>query len=97
MESIKNILPGLLRNLQSPAAQKQNELFVRWGEIVGPAFAQQTKPSLGKRKELLIWVKDSALAFEMNQKYKGTILKRVRALLGEDAVEKVMIRVGQLR
>jgi hypothetical protein len=97
MKAVKDVLPSILRNLQSPEAQKQNKIYEEWASIVGAKLAPQTKPSLGKRAELLIWVKDSTLAFEINQKYKNTILKRAQAVLGEAAVNKIYVRVGQIR
>jgi hypothetical protein len=97
MKSVREVLPSILRNLQSPEAKKQNRIYDEWESVVGARFARQTKPSLGKRNELYVWVKDSTLAFEINQKYKNTILKRAQAVLGEEAVKKIYVRVGQIR
>lgn len=97
MERIKNVLPSVINNLQSPETSKRSRLCLKWPEIVGPALEKHTQPKLGNQKELFIWVDQSSLAYEIHHKYSQTILKRAQALLGEFEVTKVIIRVGQLR
>jgi hypothetical protein len=97
MRPIKDVLPEVLRNLQSPEAKKKSEFFDQWQEVVGKKFSGLTKPSLTKSGQLFVWVRDSALAFELNQKYKPVILKRAKAVLGEEQIKGIHIRVGQLR
>jgi hypothetical protein len=97
MRSIRDVLPEVLRNLQSPEAKKKSDFFDQWEKVVGKKFSGLTKPSLTKNGELFVWVRDSALAFELNQKFKPVILKRAKALLGEGQIKGIHIRVGQLR
>lgn len=97
MQAIKDVIPSVLASLQNPESLKRKKLAEEWASVVGEKAAPHTKPSLGKNKKLYVWVDQSALAFELSQKYKQTILRRARALVGEESVEKVCIRVGQLR
>ena len=97
MPLLKDVIPTVLKQLESPESLRRQSLVNRWSEIVGPKIAQHTKPLLGRDAELLIWTDQSSLAYELNQRYRPTILKRVHVLLGENAVRRVRIRVGELR
>lgn len=97
MQSIKNILPSALAGLNQPETQKKQKLWTEWNKIVGEQIAKNTRPSLGKQGELFIWTDQPALAHELITRYQPTILRRVQALLGQEEVKKIIIRVGQLR
>ena len=97
MQAIKNIIFSVLSDLQTPELMQRNRLATKWPEIVGPKLAQHTQPSLGQHGQLHVWVNQSTLAFEVNQRYKMSILKRAQAELGEEAVKTVRVYVGQPR
>ncbi len=90
-------MPAVFASLQNPVAQKRTLLTSRWSEIAGARVAEHTRPSLTKDGKLFVWVDQSALAFELNQKYGPSLLKRAQALLVEDAITTISFRVGQLR
>ena len=97
MHAIKELIPSVFAALQSPAAQQRSKLISNWEQIAGACIAAHTKPSLSKEGKLFVWADQSALAFELHQKYAQSLLKRTQALLGEDAVKSISFRVGQLR
>ncbi len=97
MQSIGDLIPGVLAGLNTPETLAKSKLLNQWPSIAGPQIAPHTKPSLGSKQTLFVWVDQPALAFELNQKYRQSILKRVQAVLGEEAVAQVRFLVGQLR
>jgi len=97
METLKDVLPTVLSRLQDPETLKKNQLFNQWPDVVGQKIAAHSKPSISKAGHLFVWVDQSALAFELNQKYRPTILKRAQAIMGSGAIKAVHVRVGQLR
>ena len=97
MQAIKELLPAVLAGLQSPEHALRSRLVSEWPAIAGDKIAAHTRPTLNASGELWIWVDQSTLAFELNQRYKGSLLKRTQAVLGEEAVRSVRFRVGQLR
>ena len=97
MQAVREILPDILAALKNRAASTQNQLAQKWESIVGPKIASHTRSSLTKRGELTVWVDQSALAFELRQKYGEVLLSRVRAAVGEQAVKSVRFLVGQIR
>ena len=97
MRAIKDILPEVLGELQRPEKRIRQTLVNKWEKIAGPKIAPHSRPSLAKDGTLYVWVDQSALAFELNQRYRQSLLKRVQAALGEEAVHTVRVKVGQLR
>ena len=97
MESLKDLVAGVLTELQTPEKTVRQKLIQQWASIAGPKIAQHTRPSLAKDGRLFVWVEQSALAYELSQRYRQTFLKRVQAALGEDVVKAISFRVGELR
>ena len=75
MESIKSIIPAVLQDFQNPKNSLKQKLWSEWPNIIGSSWAEKTRPSLAENGTLFIWVNESALGFELNQKYRQTILK----------------------
>lgn len=97
IQNLKALLPGILEQLKTPEKQIRSKLVCEWPAIAGEKIAAQTKPVLLANGELCVWVEKSALAFELSQKYKQGLLKRVRASLGEKEVTGIRFCVGQIR
>mgnify|MGYP001571497376 CR=1 FL=1 len=97
MQAVKDILPAVLQNLKTPLKQKRSLLLEKWGSIAGAKISTRTKPELGKNGVLLVWVEQAALAFELSQRYKQTLLRRAQAELGQEDVKTIRFCVGQLR
>lgn len=96
MDKIKDLLPAFFRSFENPEIKKRGALTAAWLSIAGPKIGPHTKPLL-KDAELIVWVDQSALAFEIRQKHLPSLLKRTQAVMGQEAVKKIRIRVGQLR
>lgn len=97
MQAIKDLLPTVMAGLHTPELALRSKLVSEWSAIAGNRIAAHTRPTLNAAGDLWVWVDQSALAFELNQRYRGSLLKRTQAALGEDAVKSVRFRVGQLR
>lgn len=97
MKSLKDVLPSVLAGFEKPEHSIKKKIWNEWAAIMGPKLAPHTRPSVGRHGQLFIWVDQSSLAFELSQRYRQTILKRVQAVAGEDQIQDIIIRVGQLR
>ena len=93
---LKPILETLFTQLGRPEQQKRQALTNRWPSIVGQFFAQHTKPKFGERGQVLVCVDDSTRAFELSQRYKIGILKRLQNEFGEEEIKDVRFFVGEL-
>jgi predicted nucleic acid-binding Zn ribbon protein len=94
---LKPVLDSLLQDLKTGDKEKRSTLQGLWPQIIGPSFANHTKGTLRKGGTLSVWVDDSTLAYELSRRYQGTILKRARSALGEEAIQKIKFRVGEIR
>ena len=97
MLPIKDVIPNVLKIFEKEEGSDRNRLWNQWPTIAGPKVAPHTRPSLGQNGQLFVWVDQSTLAFELNQKYGPSLLKRVQAVLGEEKVKTIRFLVGQLR
>ena len=97
MEAIKGVISAVIGSLQSGEFSKRQRLSKEWPSIAGPKISPHTRPTISKQGEVCVWVDGSALAYELHQKYKASLLKRIQAVLGEEEVKGIRIRVGQLR
>ena len=96
MDKIKDLLPVVFRLFENPETKKRSKLVDSWPSIAGPKIGPHTKPFL-KDAELIVWVDQSTLAFEIRQKHLPSLLKRTQAVMGEEVVKNIRIKVGQLR
>ncbi len=97
MRPLLPILTSVLEELTKGGNPQRFNLTNQWTSIMGEKFGRHTKPSLGNGGALCVWVDDSVLAYELSQKYRGTILRRLEAALGKDTIKRLVFRVGQLR
>lgn len=97
IQNLKELLPGILDKLKTPEKQIRSKLVCEWPAIAGEKIAPKTKPVLMPSGELCVWVEQPALAYELSQKYRLSLLKRVQASLGENTVTSIRFCVGQIR
>lgn len=97
MRPLETVVDALLHHLKIGIKKERSDLRALWPEIAGASLSPHTKPRLLPGGTLCVWVDDSSLASEVMHRYQGTLLKRTQAALGEDAVKKIIVRVGQLR
>ncbi len=90
------ILDGLLSRLSAPEQNKKSMLIESWPRIVG-RFSEHTKPRFGSGGEVVVWVDDSTLAFELSRRYKPLLLKRLKNQFGENEVRDIRFLVGEIR
>ena len=97
MGPLAPVVRSLLQDLSQGVNRERSDLVSEWPSLVGKSLSAHTKPSLLSSGTVCIWVDDSTLAFELSQKYQGTILRRLEAVWGEGAVKRLIFRVGQIR
>ena len=90
------ILDGLLARLRVPEQNKKAVLTELWPKIAG-RFSEHTNPRFGFGGEIVVWVDDSTLAFELSRRYKPVLLKRLRNQFGEHEVKDIKFFVGEIR
>ena len=97
MGPLTSVVDGILQDLKTGIKEKRGDLQTLWPQIAGAVFSAHTKAHLQPGGILFVWVDNSTLAYELSQRYQGTLLKRARTLLGDNEVKKIVFRVGQIR
>lgn len=93
---LKPVLNSIFLRLSNPENQKKAQLTDCWPKIAGQQFSQHTKPLFQKDGKVTVWVDDSTLAFELSQKYKPLLLKRLKNQFGEEEIKDVRFLVGEI-
>jgi len=97
MGPLAPIIDSVLEELGRGVKEKRSFLQTAWPKILGPSLGARSRPSLRDDGTLCVWVDDSTLAYELSQRYQGTLLKRVEAAFGEGVVKRIVFRVGSIR
>ena len=93
---LTTVVDSLLQDLKQGVKEKRSLLQNLWPGIVGSSLAPHTKGALQRDGTLCVWVDNSVRANELRIRYQGTILKRAQGALGEEAVQKIVFRVGEI-
>ena len=92
-ESIKQILPGILR--QAATQRQQTEAVQRcWKRLVGKALAAHARPAALRRGKLYIQIDEPGTGFLLSLE-QAQLLKQLRAHTGL-RIEELIVRVGEL-
>lgn len=93
---LKQTLDAIFNRLSEPDNLRKRGLTDQWPDIVGGYFSKHTKPKFIQGEKIAVVVDDSVIAFELSQRYKPCILKRLQNQFGEEKVKDVRFVVGDL-
>jgi len=89
---VSESLDGMTRHLGGPKVSVLHAVFARWEEIVGAGVAAHAEPVSLRDRVLVIGTDQPAWATQL--RFLGPdLLRRVAAVAGEEAVDRVEIRV----
>ena len=94
---LKPILQNLFASLANPELLRKSSLVDFWPKIAGNYFSQHTKPRFTSEGKVAVWVDDSTIAFELSQRYRAALLKRLKNQFGEEEVKDLRFFVGEIR
>ncbi len=95
METIKDILGGLLRRRKLDKTLSVYRVFNVWNEAVGVRIARHSQPKGYKNGTLLIAV-DSSTWMQQLTFLTDDIRRKVNQALGAPLVEKIRFQIGEL-
>ncbi|MGD9210514.1 MAG: DUF721 domain-containing protein [Desulfobacteraceae bacterium] len=84
------------RTTSKTSVGKLTRIVKVWATVVGTAIADNTKPVSLKEKLLLVNVTSSVWVQQLHF-IKGDLINRLNIALGEDRIEDIKFRVGQVR
>ena len=90
MRPLMHAMPGALADLLRDAPLSVGKVNFAWRAAVGPGIERVTSVRLEDRV-LIVEVADQGWAREISRS-SPTILQRLRTLLGDDTVERLLVR-----
>ncbi|MCX6357416.1 MAG: DUF721 domain-containing protein [Candidatus Aureabacteria bacterium] len=94
---IGDVLDTLLRKLGLDKKARDARIVQEWERIVGPTIARHSAPAGMRGKILIVNVDSSVWLAELSRFFKEKILAAVRAELGEERIQDIRFRIGELK
>jgi hypothetical protein len=90
------MLDRTLRVMGTPSVAGVEVIFERWGEVVGEAMAERTKPLRIDGDTLVVSCDEPAIATHVRF-LQVELVERLRQLSGDRRVARIEVRVAQVR
>ena len=95
IEDIKGILNKVIGGIETKTRGKKQKILNVWQGIVGKDASSHSRPASIRRNILTIEVDSSTWFYSLNLK-KKSILKDINRELGEDKIEDIRFRMGDI-
>lgn len=95
-ELIKEVITDIIQDLSSGKKFSQRQILEVWPEVAGKRIVQHTRPVMVRNGRLLINVDRSVWLYELTQKHKGRLLKRLQKKVGGDTLREIQFRIGEI-
>lgn len=95
---IKDVIKTVLTHLNKERGRFGDiDIFKIWGDAVGEDIARHTKPLKLKQGELVVLVDSSSWLYELRFRYRATILKELKDKIGEETINHIHFRIGDVK
>ncbi len=94
---IKDILKAVLSQMSDRRQHVTWDFFKTWEDTVGEDIARHTRPVKLNRGELVVLVDSSSWLHELVFRYKPTILKGLKERMGEESINHIRFRMGDVK
>ena len=95
VEGIKGILNKVIGAIEKQTRGKKEKILNVWQGIVGKDASNHSRPVSIKRDVLTVEVDNSAWLYSLNLK-KKSILEDINSRLGEEKIEDIRFRMGEI-
>ena len=95
-EPIKDIIANIIEDLSSGKKFRERQVLEVWSEVAGKRIVRHTRPVMVRNGRLLINVDRSVWLYELTQKHKDRLLKRLQKRVGEDTLKEIQFRMGEI-
>lgn len=94
---IKDVLKAVLSRMSDGQQHVTWEFFKTWEDTVGEDIARHTRPVKLSRGELVVLVDSSSWLYELVFRYKSTILKGLKKRMGEESIDHIRFKMGDVK
>lgn len=95
-QPIGDVLKDVVEQLGQTKKKDIARIFSLWPALAGKQLSRHTQPVSLRRGTLLINVDESAWLYQVNLQ-KEVLLKRLKTKLGADKIQKLQLRIGDIR
>lgn len=96
LAGIKSIIPGVIEKMQGQKLPRYAAMTKAWESAVGTEEAKHSEPYALRGRILFVRVDDSTRAFDLSRKSKTSLIRRMQHELGDDQLQDIVFRVGEL-
>lgn len=94
-EGISSIIKDVIKTLDNRTHGTREEILNAWQRTSGKAILAHTRPVAIRRKVLTIEVDSSTWIYELSLK-KKKILEAMKKAIGNDKIEDIRFRIGEI-
>ncbi len=95
-ERIGKTITFIMKGLGSAKKTTQGRILQLWPKLSGKRISRHTKPVVLKNGCLVVNVDKSAWLYELVQKHKKRLLKKIQANVGEKKLTEIRFRIGEV-
>jgi predicted nucleic acid-binding Zn ribbon protein len=96
MNSLRDIVPRMIKNLGLSQRYKAELILLNWRQIVGEEIAANTRPGKISRRVMILSAKNAVWAHHLST-LKEEIIARINSYAGEKAVTDLKFQAGYFR
>ena len=96
-EQIGKIINKVVEKIASPKRSVNGRILQLWPEIAGERILRHTRPRGIKNGRLIINVDGSTWLYELTQRHKKKLLKKLQKKMGEETLAEIRFRIGDTR
>jgi predicted nucleic acid-binding Zn ribbon protein len=91
---VRDVLAQLAPKLGFENRLREEEILSVWGELVGPFFAQHSRPTKLIQGVLQVQVLQPTVLYELDRQWKPVVLQKLKARFGARLIKDVRFRLG---
>ena len=95
-ERINKTIDSIIKDLRSVKKTAEMRILELWPKISGKRISRHTKPTVLKKGCLFVNVDKPAWLYELVQRHRERLLKKIQAKVGEKKLVKIRFRIGEL-
>lgn len=92
--AIEQIVPAVLKSAKLEPSWQEQSVVEKWGEIVGPQIAAQTRPVQLQNGVLTVSVSHPIWLSELERFHKETILRRIKEQCPASRVTRLRFQIA---
>ncbi|MEA3328395.1 MAG: DUF721 domain-containing protein [Candidatus Omnitrophota bacterium] len=96
-EQIGKTVNRIIKNISLPKRSIGGRVLQLWPEVAGRKIGRHTRPAGVKNGRLTINVDGSVWLYELTQRHRKRLLKKLQKRMGNEALAEIRFKIGDTR